>query len=214
MRTGCLLIVFHILAMLPIMAQSQKEKTVLKQKRFKKVDYYHVGVGIESGINENWYIEPLIFGGIGSYRNLLNVDIGIGYQLINPLGSSEKERIVLHQLPVFASLHINLAHWPSGAVYIGGEGIYNLTVKGQHVVPNADLAETDNKLGHSHATAVGMLGVRLNQWDFSLRYAYDLAPGMNQKYVFESPSYDYDYLHASLFEHSRLALNISYLIPF
>ena len=213
MRAVCLLIVFYLFVALPAVAQSQQKIASLRQDRFKKVDYYHVGVGIETGLNENWYIGPRLFVGIGSYRNFLNADVGIGYQFYNLLGSSEKERMMLYQLPLFANMRLNVARWSSGCVYMGGEAVYSLAVRGLNAVPHADVAEVDNQLGRNHAMAASMLGVRLNHWDFSLQYVYDLSPAFNQKYVFESSNYDYDSLHASLFERGRFVLNISYLIP-
>ena len=213
MRVVCLLIVFYLLVASPAVAQNQQKKASLRQERFKKVDYYHAGVGIEAGLNENWYVGPRLFVGIGSYRNFLNADVGIGYQFYNLLCSSEKERMMLYQLPLFANMRLNVVRWSSGCVYIGGEAMYSLAVRGLHVVPHADVAEADNQLGKNHAMAAGMLGIRFNHWDFSLRYVYDISPAFNQKYVFESSSYDYDNLHASLFERSRFVLNISYLIP-
>lgn len=213
MRTFCLLITFHLFTLFPIVAQSVQEKSAIRRERFRKLDYMHVGIGMETGGNANWFIGPKFFWGVGSYRNMLNADIGISYQFTNLFGSSSSERIMLQQLPVFANLHLNIVHWTKGCMYIGGEAAYYLAVKGVHHIPLSDVIENENSLGKSHAAVAGSLGVRLSHWDFSLRYAYDLSPSMNQKFVFESVSYDYDYLYSSLFERSRFAFSISYLLP-
>lgn len=214
MRTFCLLITFHIFASFPIVAQSIQEKSVLRQERFRKVDFMHVGIGMETGGNVNWFVGSKLFAGVGSYRNMVNADIGIGYRFVNLIGSSSNERIMLQQLPVFASLHLNMVRWSKGCAYIGGEAIYCLAVKGDHHIPSSNIAENENVLGKIHATLAGSLGVRLSNWDFSLRYAYDLSPSMNQKFVYESADYDYDCLHSSIFERSYFAFSVSYLLPF
>lgn len=213
MRILRLLIIFQLITVLHVIAQTAPEKTAKRMERLRKIDYMHLGMGVETGGNENWFVSPKVFYGIGSYRNILNADIGICYQLTNLLGSYSNERIMLQQLPVFANLHLNIMRWNKGSMYIGGEVAYYLAVKGDHHIPLSDITENENSLGKSHATAAGSLGVRLSHWDFGLYYVYDLSPSMNQKFVFESADYDYDYLCPSLFERSRFAFSVSYLLP-
>ena len=214
MRIVRLIIIFHLFAIFHVTAQTDPEKTAKRMERLRNVDYMHVGMGVETGGNKNWFVGPKVFYGIGSYRNILNADIGISYQFTNLLGSSSSERIMLQQLPVFANLHLNIVRWTKGCMYIGGEAAYYFAVKGVHHIPLSDVTENDNSLGKSHVTVAGSLGVRLSHWDFSLRYAYDLSPSTNQKFVFESVGYDYDYIYSSLYERSRFAFSVSYLLPF
>lgn len=213
MRIVRLLIIFHLFAVLHVTAQTAPEKATKRMERLRKVDYMHIGMGVETGGYENWFVSPKVFYGIGSYRNILNADIGIGYQLTNLLGTNSSERIILQQLPVFANLHLNIVRWAKGSMFIGGEATYYFAVKGVHHIPLSDVTENENNLGQSHVTVAGLLGVRLSHWDLSMRYAYDLSPSMNQKFVFESADYDYDNLCPSLFERSRFAISISYLLP-
>lgn len=213
MRIVRLIIFFLLFTVLHVTAQTDPEKAAIRMERLRNVDYMHVGMGVETGGNKNWFVGPKVFYGIGSYRNTLNADIGISYQFTNLFGSSSNERIMLQQLPVFANLHLNIMHWTTCCMYIGGEAAYYFAVKGVHHLPLSEVTENENSLGKSHATVAGLLGVRLSRWDFSLRYAYDLSPSMNQKFVFESAGYDYDYLYSSLFERSRFAFSVSYLLP-
>lgn len=214
MRIVRLLIIFHLFAVFHVTAQIVPENTAKRMERLRNVDYMHVGMGIEIGGNENWFVGPKVFYGIGSYRNFLNADVGISYQLTNLIGSNTSERIILQQLPVFANLHLNIVRWTKGCMYIGGEVAYYFVVKGAHHIPLSDVIENENSLGKSHATVSGSLGMRLSRWDISLRYDYDLSPSVNQKFVFESADFDYDYLYSSLFERSRFAFSVSYLLPF
>ena len=57
------------------------------------------------------------------------------------------------------------------------------------------------------------LGVRLSRMDINIHYCYDLSPAINQKYIFETAKFDYDYVKANLYERYRIGLSISYLIP-
>lgn len=49
--------------------------------------------------------------------------------------------------------------------------------------------------------------------DINIHYCYDLSPAINQKYIFETAKFDYDYLKSNLYERYRIGLSVSYLIP-
>lgn len=214
MRKVLLIILSLLIPAIQLSAQTDKEKAHLRQERFSKIDYMHAAIGLETGGNRNFVIGPKASYGIGSFRNLLNGEVGFGYMFYNSFGSSSSERITLHQVPLFADVHLNFARWKAGALYLGGEAAIAFTAYARHKHPSSEIEESNSKLGRTHASLGAMLGLRLSRWDISVRYCYDLAPMMNQKLVFETDGYDYDLLHDSLFERSRILLNISYLIPF
>lgn len=214
MRLTFLILLLQVATCLTMSAQTEKEKTIIRKDRFTKVDFMHAGIGIEAGGADNIIFGPKVSYGIGSYRNLLNVDVGFGYEFCNLIGIGQKERIILQQLPVFIDLHLNILRWKSGAVYMGGEAAYYINTMASHHRPVASGEGSIKGLGRNYSVLTGILGVRLDRWDFSVRYMRYLAPMINQKLVFETEDYDYDYLHDSVFERSRIMLNATYLLPF
>lgn len=214
MRIVRLIIIFHLFAVLHVTAQTDPEKAAKRMERLRNVDYTHVGIGVETGGNKNWFVGPKVFYGIGSYRNTLNADIGISYLLTNPLGSNSNERIMLQQLPVFANLHLNIVRWPKGCMYIGGEVSYHLCVGSSHVLPAFDITEADAQIGRHYLSLAPCIGVRTDRLDIGAFCEYRFSPAVNQKYIFESQEYDYDVLHDSVFERFWVGLSVSYLLPF
>ena len=201
-------------AFLPAVAQTPQEKDALRQKRFSKIEYYHVGAGIEAGFNKNLLVGPKVYAGIGSYRNLLCVDAGLKLLWLNPAGSADKERVSMWQLPVFAAVSANLLRWQKNALYVGGELDYHLILSATHHLPVNNATVSDKDLGSKYASASLRLGLRMDRWDVSLFCERDLAPAFEQKYVYETPAYDYDALHDAIFERMRFGVSLSYTFPF
>ena len=197
-----------------IMAQTQPEKMTLRQLRFNNIEYYHVGVGIEAGINENFLVGPRACVGIGSYRNLFCADVGLKLLGENLFTSSNKECVSQWQLPLFVSASVNALRWHHSAVYLGGEFAYHLQIGATHQLPDGKTSYSDNELANNHTSVSIKVGTRLNNWDFCLFWQRDLAPAFNQKYVFESADYDYDTLHSTIFERMRFGICANYLFSF
>ena len=190
-----------------------KEKETIRKKRLNKVEFYHIGLGLEAGINHNFVIGPMVYAGIGSFRNFFNADAGVKLLWTNPAGSSTKERISHLQLPVFAALSLNLIRWKHGSAYLGAEFDYHLFLNAKHNLPGNGGKISDKELSHNYASTSVRLGVRLNRWDIQSFYEWDLSPSFNQKYVYESQNYNYDVLYNALFSRTRFGLKIAYIIP-
>ena len=197
-----------------VMAQTQQEQFSLRQLRFNHIEYYHVGVGIEAGINENFLVGPRACVGIGSYRNLFCADVGLKLLWENLFTSSTKECVSQRQLPLFVSASVNALRWHRSAVYIGGEFAYHLQMGATHQLSDGKTSYSDNQLANNHTSVSMKLGARLNNWDFCLFCQRDLSPAFNQKYVYESADYDYDTLHSTIFERMRFGICANYLFPF
>ena len=216
MKSRPLLTVLLLLAgVLSAMAQTPTDgqKSAVRQRRFGKIELRHLGVGLDAAANHNYYAGPKVYVGLGSHRNLLNVDAGFKYQFWNPVGSGGKERLSLQQLPVFASLKLNVARWTTGNLYLGGEADYCLAMSAKHHLPDGAGSASDKASGQDHAAVRGLLGLKLDRLDVGLFYEYDLAPAMNQKYVYESADYNYRQLYDALFERWRVGVAVSYHIP-
>ena len=202
------------MVLLPVTAQTPQEKDALRRQRFCKIDFYHVGAGVDLGVNKNLLLGPKIYGGVGSYRNWLCADVGLKLLRLNPTGSADKERVSVWQLPVFVTVSANVLRWQQNAVYVGAELDYHLKLGASHHLAEGDVTVSDDKLARNHASAGLRLGLRLNRWDVSLFCERDLAPAIDQKHVYESADYDYDALHDAIFERLRFGVTLSYLFPF
>ncbi len=205
--------VFVVLLAQPIFAQTPKEIVRLRRQRLSRVYMQHVGVGLDGRAYNNLHIGPKLFYGIGSHRNLFNVDVGCKYTFTNPISMHRNAVVAGQYVGTFVSGHINVVRWRTGCVYLGAEMAYHFDVRASYKeAPGQVLA--DNNIGKSHATASGVAGVRLNRWDVGLYLNYNMAPMVNQKYVFESPKFDYDQVYAQTHERYSVGISLSYLISY
>lgn len=207
------LTILLLLLVCPAIAQTESEKAVVRHERLRRIDFQHLNVGAEAAVCKNQFMGPVIGYGIGTYRNILTLDFGIKYMLINPIGRSEEERISVHNLPVWAAANVNVMRWHWGGIYVGGEISYSFVATANHRKPFSEVVEYDNHIGNNHASVSGKMGIRLSRMDVNVHYCYDLSPAINQKYVFETAKFDYDFLKANLYERYRIGLSVSYLIP-
>lgn len=178
-----------------LFAQTAEEKARIKRQRLRMIDLFHIGVGLDAHFNRNLFFSPKVSFGIGSFRNIINADVGVKYMVGGSVNDNNDESIMVHQIPIFASVQCNLTSWKDNSLFVGAEIAYHIPL---------------NELGQSHFSGRIKSGLRLGRWDAYLFYEYDLAPMMNQKYVYESPYYNYDALHDTLFERMRYGISISY----
>ena len=205
-----LLVLFLALASTTLFSQTAKEKEQIKRKRLRTIDLYHINVGLDAHFNQNLFFSPKASFGIGSFRHILNADVGIRYTLGGSAFFGKEEYVMVHQLPIFISAQCNFVSWETGCVFIGAEIAYHIPITGLHYVPSTSTLKFDNQLNQAHFSGRAKAGARINQWEIGLFYEYDLAPMMDQKHVYESPEYDYDILHDYLFERIRYGISLGY----
>lgn len=209
-------LILYLLLLMPlsVIAQTDREAQTMRQKRYSMIHMHHVGVGIEAEAFENFRVSPRVFYGIGSFRNVLNAEIGLKYVYNHPLLHAGEERVAAHYISPFVAGIVNFYRWSAGSLYAGGEVAYNFAIAGDHYLPSAAVQERDSQIGNHHCSLRPKIGVRLENWDVSLHFEYDLAPSLNQKHLFESAAYDYYALKPSLFERYRLGIHVAYIFPF
>lgn len=186
----------------------------LRQKRLGKIEFHHIGLGFETGFNKNSTMSPFLFYGIGSKRNLFNADIGIKYRFYNPFYQNNKNIVSASYFNPFLTLACNFLRFKALSVYSGMELSCNFTMGARYYSSNSQIVSRDINIGNNHMSVMGKAGVRFDKWDVKLFYSYNLAPSFNQKYIFESASYDYDMLRELLFNRTYLGFSVSYLLPF
>lgn len=186
----------------------------LRQKRLGKIEFHHVGLGFETGYNKNITISPFFFYGIGSKRNLFNADIGVKYKLCNPLFHQKRNILSASYFNPYLSVVCNFLRFKALSVYSGAELSCNFTMGGRYCSSNSPILIRDINIGNNHITVMGKAGLRFDKWDMKLFYSYNLAPSFNQKYIFESASYDYDTVRDLLFNRTCFGFSVSYLLPF
>lgn len=212
-------IVYYIIMMfccLPIasVAQSKSERDKVLDRRLDKIEYYHVGVGMDAAMNRNYQLCPKVFMGIGSNRNLFNIDAGLKLSLSNVFGTRDEEYISYYFLPIFVAGSMNAVRWKQNSLYVGAEIAYNIALGSKHQATK-QLSNVDaTSVAKNHFACQGKLGFRNKDWDFSMYYEYDLSPAIDQKYVYESPAYYYFKVYNSIFERWRIGVSASYNFRF
>ncbi len=189
-------------------------KEIIKKDRIRKIDFYHSTIGIELSANKGLYGSPKLSFGVGSYRNLFNIDIGLKYKFGNPFYFDDKEHLAPQQLNSFILTQLNIISWQTNCFFIGGECDFCLPVTTIHHLPSSQIIEYDQEIGIKHFTAQINTGIKLDKWNLFFFYEYDLSPALDQKKVYESTLFNYDDLHDILFERNRLGVSIAYQIPF
>lgn len=205
--------VLLLLVSLSLVAQTHKEIEGIKSKRFNRIDMRHIGVGLETGVYDNLYIGPKLFYGLGTFRNKFNIDGGLKYLYCRSMNNKHEESISVQFCSIFCSLNLNSIRWNSGCMYFGVEMTYNVVAAASHKEISSDVVAHDIRIGNNHFVARGKIGARLDFWDINVYCDYNLAPAMNQKYIFESVDYNYDKLYASIHERYRIGISVSYFIP-
>lgn len=205
-----ILLLLLLTTVVPAFSQTQPDKKKIKKERLSKVEMFHYAIGFESSFNTNVYFSPEVMYGVGSFRNLINADIGLRYMFGNPFFSDKNERLVDHQIPFFISVQLNFVSWKESCAFIGAEMAYCMPVTVFHHYGESDNVVADRKIGKNHFSSRAKIGVKLNRVGIMAFYEFDLAPMMNQKYVYESAEFDYDALHASLFERTRFGVSLTY----
>lgn len=191
-----------------------REREKVLTHRLDKIEFYHFGIGGDVAINKNYEFGPKVYVGLGSARNLLNADFGLKLMFANPWRNSRHEYVRWYSLPIFVSGSLNAIRWKRNSVYFGGEIAYNLSLgSGHHRLISTSDPDTQN-IASNHFSWQGKLGFRSEYWDFALFYEHDLAPALNQKYIFESSDYIYSNLHDSIFERWRIGVSVTYNFRF
>ena len=197
-----------------VSAQSDVMSKAVKRRRINHIDFYHVSVGANFAMNRNYCVGLQLSAGVGSFRNVLNADIGLRYQFLGMFIRKREERVSLQQLPLFISLNVNVYRWHTGSLYIGGEMAYIFKVSGRHVLPDANGATHDLKIGKNHFTPAAKIGCRVADCDVSVFYEYDMKPSFDQKYIYETEEFDYGVLRTSIFERMRMGVRFLYHFNF
>ena len=81
-----------LVACLPIGAQTMQRKALIS-KRMQQIDYYHAGLGFEVMGAWNFAVGPKLFLGMGTFRNIVNADVGIKFLMFNPVSFNHKENL-------------------------------------------------------------------------------------------------------------------------
>lgn len=205
-----------LLVFLPITSAAQAKVTRNKilDRRLKGIEYFHVGIGIDAAMNKNYKLSPKVFMGLGSNRNVFNVDLGLKLSLSNIFGKRDDEYIRYYSFPIFVAVSINAFRRRQKSLYLGAEIAYNIALGSSHIVNN-QMSEIDAiSISNNHFTYQVKLGYRIIDLDFSVYYENDLSPAINQKYVYESPAYNYFKIYESILERWRIGLSATYNFRF
>lgn len=204
------LFISFLMVFVPVFSQTKSMKDHYKKERLSKIDMFHYAVGLEGSFNKAVYFSPEVKFGVGSFRNFINVDVGLRYMFGNPFFNYKEECLVVHQIPLFVSVQFNAYSWNQNRTFIGAEMAYIIPITVFHHYGESENVAADNNVGNSHFSCRATIGLQLKRFCIELFYEYDFAPIMNQKYVYESANYDYDVLQESLLERARFGMSLTY----
>jgi hypothetical protein len=210
MKNKIIILFLFLLSSLASHSQSGSSIEDIRQQRLRKIDYYHLSFAFSAGGNVNHFAGIQLSAGFGSFRNFINADFGLRYNVMNPISYSDDERLSVHLLPLFVSMQINVFSFNNNSIFLGTELEYAISLQTRHHYPDGNHYDTDNKAGNNHFTLSGKIGAKIVNWEIYIKANYLLGPAFNQKYIFESTNYDYMLLKESLFERWQIGLAVVY----
>lgn len=213
-KKSVILFLTLLLVSFNLVSQNEYDIDKIKKMRLNKIDFYHISLGINSSLNKNFSFGLNVGAGIGSHRNLINCDLGVGLVKVNPFYDKSNENISLTQMPLYLSSSINFLRWKTNSIYLGTEFAYVMALNSKHYNPVDAFSNKDLSLRKSHCAASVKIGAIVDIFNLFFFYEYDLAPSFNQKYIYESPDYDYVYLRDKIFERYRFGISLSYILRY
>lgn len=174
---------------------------ILGDRRMSQIDLCHIGLGTEISGWNNIHVTPLVVFCIGSRRQWVNFDIGVGYHICMPITPILFQSLLNHHLIIKAEPKINVWRTDNYSIYLGGEFQYAFYLK------------KDN-IGQSYYAIAGHVGARIHKVDIGLKYTYDIVPRYNQQWIYESKDYNFDMCHATIYERMQLGLSLIYYFSF
>ena len=213
MKKGILIYILLLMTM-AAWSQTDQERQHIRQQRFQWIHAHHIGIGMETGMYENYRIAPRLYYSFGSYRNIFSVDGGLKYVYLHPMLHRADETVAAHYMAPFVATNIHFWRWSEGGLYAGAECAYHFAISGDYYLPASKVVERDRFIGNNHCSLRAKFGVKMEDWELNAHFEYDLMPEWNQKYLFESAGYKYDSLRPSLYERWRVGITLAYLITF
>lgn len=190
---------------------SDKEQAKVKAERIRKIGLYNIRLGGEvAGYRENYMASLRADFTFGSRFTIWGASAGIGYRTINPFVAINKEAVSVRHFPIYLSAELHPWRFETGYLYIGAEGILNLSLGGRHLVSNQRRWSSDSNLSKTCIVGRANLGVKFKNVGIYAFYEYDLQPSVNQKYIYETVGYGYKELKSMIFERCRVGVGVSY----
>lgn len=190
---------------------SDKEQAKVKAERIQKIGLYNIRLGGEvAGYRENYMASLRADFTFGSRFTIWGASAGIGYRTINPFVAINKEAVSVRHFPIYLSAELHPWRFETGYLYIGAEGILNLSLGGRHLVSNQRRWTSDSNLSKTCIVGRANLGVKFKNVGIYAFYEYDLQPSVNQKYIYETVGYGYKELKSMIFERCRVGVGVSY----
>lgn len=173
-----------------------------KQERLRKIDWHSVKAGLEASWNQNYGCGVWASYGLGSFRNILWADAGLKIDyLTTPLAIGD-DALQLWSMPLFVRANANLVRWDGGSYYIGLEGYLSIPVS----------AVDDIRVSRVHPSLRGYMGFLLGKASMDVYLEFDTVPQFDQKFIYETDTYDYNALRPYIFERARAGIRIGYTI--
>lgn len=199
MRFRCLIIIMLLSAMTGVMRAEPSDLSSRASMRYRLIGLHNVGASFDVSGWNNIHWSARAEYKIGSTRNIVNGLVGVGYRMTLPLQQLRADRLG-HFVPISLGVNCNYYSWGVNSAYLGAEGAYNINV--------------GSSFYKSFFAVTGRLGLCLKMFDISLNYTYDLGPQFNQKYIYENPQYDFNAIHASIYERMQMGVKVTYYFTF
>lgn len=213
-RLACLLSIMSALCLSASVMFAQESRDKIYNHRIRKIGFYNIKVGGEISAWNNYTVAPFVSAGIGSFRNIANMDFGFRVSVTNPVGYGRQESVSTYSIPLFISGDLNFARFKNCSMYIGAEIDASFPIETVHFLHNLQRSLDNMNIGRFHLSGRGRLGVKSDRWVSGLFFEYDLAPSINQKIVYESEHFEFDTLKASIYERYRVGCFVSYSFNF
>lgn len=198
-----------ISALMPVCAFAQGEIQEWQPDRgkkmmlFTKANLVNIGLGAECEGFYNYGAGARLEWRAGSERQLINAIAGWEIIWHNHIHKEKPNIIYVQNSPYFA-FRINYARMAPGSLYLEGGMSYNINAGEKYRI--ADRETSDKLLARNHFSTSMRMGYVTDRYDISVFARYDLKPTFNQKYIYETGSFDYYAMKKALNERWSIGL--------
>lgn len=178
-----------------LFAQSSQDKQA--QVYLDRIGIHQIGISVGASYWNNVHSDVMVLYALGTTRNIINLDVGIGYRLSIPLLNQVPPSFYGHYLPLLLNARCNFYRWNRSCTYLHATSEFNVNIG-------------DQSVHQSFFSISGGVGIKHEALAMSIFYAYDLRPSFAQKYIYENPEFDFDSFRIVIYERMHLGARLTY----
>lgn len=182
----------------------------LKEQRVHMINLCHIGAGVDFDMKDKGSWGPVFTFRFGHDHELFNYALNLSYSSNYKFNNGPNPMIYSNWFSFGVSLRENLWNYHGLTLSLSEGILYNMPFSAEYEI-GGDLYR-DLSLVKNHLSASVKLSVVIRRMEFGLFYSGSISPMHDQKYIYESYTYDYNACRDQINSRSTIGLSIMYHI--